>query len=172
MKHVLFALTIVLVVFAVGCQDNSMTGPGSSSATPMVKPAPQTGSLLVKGDVYAGQNGTADRRNLFHVLGTTSYEYRIVGEGETAMYQFTIHTSATVRPDVNIFATGSVSDQSIYEIAAANKESVVYTQRDYYVPELGTKFHIIFAIELDNSLSVQSMWLDQVGLAQGHVSAN
>jgi len=166
MKHVLFVLTLALAVFAMGCQDNSMTGPGSSSTGPMLKPAPQTGSLLVKGDLYAGQNGTADRRNLFHVLGTTSYEYHIVGEGETAMYQFTIHTSATVRPASPIFATGNVGDQSIYEIAAANKESVVYTQRDYYVPELATKFHIIFAIEMDNSLTLHSMWMDEVGTGQ------
>ena len=39
---------------------------------------------------------------------------------------------------------------------------MVLVQRDYYVPELQTKFHMLFAIAEDNTFSVQSMWLDEM----------
>jgi hypothetical protein len=101
---------------------------------------------------------------VFHVNGQMSYEYKITGEGEAQVYEFSINTQATLLPSNPILAQGSVGDQSIYQIAAASKQGVVFTQRDYDVPDLSTKFHVILAIAEDNSFSVQSMWLDPMNL--------
>jgi hypothetical protein len=139
-----------------------MTGPVANSGHQLLKPSPNTGFAALKGDVVLNSSGTVGGGIVFHVNGQVSYEYKITGEGEAQVYEFSINTQARLVPANPIFAQGSVGDQSIYQIAAASKQGVVFTQRDYYVPELSTKFHVIFAIAEDNSFSVQSMWLDQL----------
>jgi|GEM_PF-6026707 len=169
MKHVLFVLVISIAVFVVGCQDSNTTGPVANSSHQLLKAPPSLFAPL-KGDVALNSSGTVGGGMIFHVDGQVSYQYRITGEGEAQVYEFSINTEAALIPSNPNFAQGSVSDQSIYQIAVASKQGVVFMQRDYYVPELSTKFHVIFAIAEDNSFSVESMWLDQVNSAGNKVA--
>lgn len=164
MKHVFFVLIISVAAFVVGCQDSSMTGPVAGSSHQLSKPSPNTGTAIVKGDVMLNSSGTVGDGLIFHVNGQVSYEYRITGEGENQVYEFSIDMQATLIPSNPLLAQGSINDQSIYQIPAASKQGVVYVQRDYNVSELGTKFHVVFGIAEDNSFSVQSMWMDQLNV--------
>jgi hypothetical protein len=164
MKHVFFVLIVSVTAFVLGCQDGSMTEPVANFGHQLLKPSPNTGNAVLKGDVVLNLSGTVGEGLVYHVNGLVSYEYKITGEGDLQVYEFSINTQATLIPSNPLLAQGSVDDQSIYQIAAANKQGVIYVQRDYHVPDIGTKFHVVFGIAEDNSFSVQSMWMDQLNL--------
>ena len=159
MKYVLLLTVVAVAIFAMGCQDNNLTGPVASSSHQLLKPSPTIGHLMLKGDVTAGSVGGVNEI-VFHLSGLVTYTYSIIGEGQGQYYEFAIGTQAQLVPVSPILPQGSVDNQWIYQIATAGKQGVVLVQKDYYVPDLGTKLHIIFAIAEDNKITVQSQWLD------------
>ena len=159
MKYAFSLIIIIATVFVMGCQESSTLEPAASPNQSFLKPTPNSGLVQLKGDVTLHSGGTLDQP-FFHISGLTSYSWTIVGEGENQYYEFTIATQAQLIPSAPGLSQGTVSNQSIYQITTAGKQGVVLVQRDYYVPELQTKFHMLFAIAEDNSFSVQSMWLD------------
>jgi hypothetical protein len=171
MKQVLFVLIVAVAAFVVGCQDSNMTGPVSGSGQQLDKPSPSTGFLVLKNDVFTNGHGTADDGFTFHVNGLVSYEYKVTGEGINAIMEFQIDMQVDVVPEKPILPQGSVNNQSLYQIALANKQGVIFVQREYYVPELQTKLHVVFGIAEDNSFSLESMSMDQLGSGEGNAVA-
>ena len=156
MKQVFFVLVVAIALFTVGCQNDSATGPESTAAVQLLKPTPNTGALDLKADVIAGDKAEM----AFHVTGLVTYEYRIVGEGIDAYIVFDIDTHASLVSKSPIGPSATISNQSSYQIALANKQGVIYVQRDYYVPEFNSKLHVVYGIDENNRFSVQSMSLD------------
>jgi len=161
MKYALSLCIIAVTILAVGCQESNPTAPVAASSQQLLKPSPTIKSLELKGDVPSGGIGAMDDQ-VFHVTGYVAYAYTISGEGEDQMYEFTIRTQAELIPTAPGITRGSVNNNWVYQISAASKTGVVLVQRNYYVPELSTKFHVIFAIDENNIMTVQSMWLDEV----------
>lgn len=167
MKQVLFVLIVAVAAFVVGCQDSNMTGPASGSGQQLDKPSPSTGFLVLKNDVFTNGHGTAGDGFIFHVNGLVSYEYKIIGEGNNAIMEFQIDVQADVVPEKPILPLGSVNNQSVYQIALANKQGVIFVQREFYLSELQSKLHVVFGIAEDNSFSLESMTMDDINVAQG-----
>jgi hypothetical protein len=166
MKQVFFVLIVAVAAFAVGCQDSNMTAPASGHAYQLAKPTPNTGTLALKNDVHTNGGGTAEGGFQFHVNGLVSYEFKLIGEGNDAILEFMIDTQADVIPTKQIFPQGSVSNQSFYQIPVASKQGVIYVPREYYVPEMQTKLHMVFGIAEDNSFSLESISMDDVNVGQ------
>jgi hypothetical protein len=159
MKYVLFALIVTVALFTVGCQNDNATGPIATTTGQLSKATPNTGALDLKGDVTINPEGF-ERGMTFRVTGFVTYDYRIVGEGTEAYMDFQINTQASLVSTNPIGTSGSVNNQSNYQIALANKQGVIYVQRDYYVPEFDSKLHVVYGIDESNRFSVQSLSLD------------
>ena len=164
MKHVVAILIVAVAVFAVGCQDNSATEPIASPTHQMLKPTPISGTVLLKGDV--SPTGISGENVVFHVTGQVPYSYEVIGTPEDPVLEFTFNTQAELVPNTPIVPLGSVNSQSIYQISLASKEGVIYVQRDYYVQGFSAKFHIVFAIDENNSIFVNSMTMDQFVISE------
>ena len=158
MKQVLFVLIVAVALFTIGCQNDSTTGPVSATTVQMSKAAPNTGALDLKADVTTGTVEGVGK--MFRVTGLVRYEYRIVGQGTDAYMNFQINTQASLVSKAPNGPSGSINNQSSYQIALANKQGVIYVQRDYWVPEFGSKLHVVYGIDESNRFSVQSMTLD------------
>ena len=171
MKHVVAILIVAVAVFAVGCQDNSATEPVTNSAHhQLLKPTPTSGVVLLKGDV--SPTGIGGEGLVFHVTGQVSYSYSVIGDPADPILDFAFNTQAQLVPSNPILPLGTIDSQSEYQISLASKQGVTYVQRDYYVQSVGAKFHIVFAIDENNSVSVNSMTMDQVPQGQGGLRTN
>jgi hypothetical protein len=170
MKHVVAILIVAIAIFAVGCQDNSSTEPIASPTHQMLKPTPTSGTVLLKGDI--SPMGTGGENVVFHVTGQVSYSYAVIGTPADPTLDFTFNTQAEFVPNTPIVPLGSVNGQSDYQISLASKEGVTYVQRDYYVQGFSAKFHVVFAIDENNSISVVSMTMDQFAISQNAPSTN
>lgn len=162
MKQIAFGLAVAIAAFAAGCQDGTLMGPpassNSSQHTEIMRPSPQTGTILLKGDVVASEN-MPNAGIVFHVSGHASYSYRYFGQDIDQTIEFSIATHAVLTPATPVLPTGSGDNQSTYSILTASKQGVIYIERECYIQELDAKLHMEFAIAEDNSLSVSSMWL-------------
>jgi len=163
---VFFALIVAVAVFAFGCQDSGMNAPVTGSSHQFAKPSANTGFLILKSDIHTNGSGTWEGGFTFHVNGLVSYEYKIAGEGINAIIEFQINMQADVIPTKPIFPQGTVNNQSVYQIALANKQGVIFVQREYYVPELQGKLHVVFGIAEDNSFSLESITMDDINVGQ------
>lgn len=160
MKHVAVVLIVAIAVFAVGCQENSTTEPVAGSNHQMLKPTPTSGVVQLKGDV--SPTGIGGENLVFHVTGQVSYYYSVVGTPSDPILDFSFDTQAELVPSNPILPLGTIDNQSNYQISLASKQGVTYVQRNYYVQSIGTKFHVVFAIAEDNTISIDSMTMDQI----------
>lgn len=167
MKRVLFAFVIVIAAFAVGCQDSITTGPVASSNTQVLDNTPVNQILNFKGVVIPGSTETGGSGTSFNVTGQAFIAYSIVGPESDPTINFSIGTDATITPNSQLLPSGTIGNNSQYEIPLASKVGVIYIQRDYFVEEIGTKLHIMFAVAEDNTFSVASMTMDLISAKPG-----
>lgn len=170
MKHVAAMLIVAVAVFAVGCQENSTTEPIAGPNHQMLKPTPTSGTILLKEDV--SPTGIGGENVVFHVTGQVSYSYTLIGTPADPTLDFSFNTQAELVPNNPNISLGSINNQSDYQISLAGKESMTYVQRDYYVQGLAAKFHIVFVIDENNAVSVNSMTMDQLTIAPNAPSTN
>jgi hypothetical protein len=167
MKRVLFAFVVVIAAFAVGCQDSITTGPVAQSNNQLSDNTPVNQILNFKGIVVPGSAETIGSGPSFNVNGQVFIAYRIVGTESDPTISFSIGTEATITPTNQILPSGTIGNNSRYDIPVASKVGVIYIPRDYYVEGIGTKLHIMFAVAEDNTFSVVSMTMDPIAAQPG-----
>ena len=172
MKRVIVAFAIVIAVFAVGCQDSISTGPPSNAGHQLLKNNPVNQILNFKGYISPGSSETTGGGVSFQVIGQAFIAYTIIGIESDPFISFSINVEADLTPNSPILPSGSIGNHSEYQISLASKVGVIYVTRDYYVENVGTKLHIVFAVAEDNSFSVESMSLDPLVVTQGTANTN
>lgn len=120
--------------------------------------------MQLKGDV--SPTGLGGGGLVFHVTGQVSYSYSVIGTPADPILDFAINTQAQLVPSNPILPLGTIDNQSDYQILLASKQGVTYVQ------SVGAKFHIVFAIDENNSISVDSMTMDQIPQGQVGVRTN